>query len=432
MTTSDTAQDLVARWSDVVVVPVDCFGAMNTELALSLRQRWPHLLDEYRALLALGLLRPGRPQFAHIFDVGWVAATLLFPVKDAWREPARLDFIEAGIDAIPGMVSERVRVDALTVPRLSYGQAGDDWGPLFNRIQKRLPGQTTVRHTAVSGDLPEEAPVPGPGAEDPELVRIAALLERLSVAAATLSRPCPTAEPDMLRLWVRTKDWLDVWHRLRNAVDVTGLWPVMLGGPGTAYEELQDIETEGADAAGQMPTPQTIVLEALATDAGAWLREKSAIQRMSGWDGHDPLECPEEWDVAQEPLRRFREPQDIGVMVPPKMVALALLPTQAGWEAPAYLRFYAHNYEYPLPPADHVRLMASWWDRFGAEPALIWRGEKVVEFHVTRPPRDRAASLSLAEEHFVYCSDRVGQEASSIEALAAQLLDAPVWHFWWD
>jgi hypothetical protein len=106
---------------------------------------------------------------------------------------------------------------------------------------------------------------------------------------------------------------------------------------------------------------------------------------------------------------------------------MGLLPTSAGWQAPAYLDWRTGNYD--LGPADHVRLMAHWWERYGAEPAAMWN--ETIEFHVTRPPRDRASELAVAEEHFIYCPDRL-QEVDSIEALAAELLDAPVWHFWWD
>lgn len=59
---------------------------------------------------------------------------------------------------------------------------------------------------------------------------------------------------------------------------------------------------------------------------------------------------------------------------------------------------------------------------------------QVTEFRVTSPPRDRDTALALAWEHFVFCPDRVhqGTDEETLEALAAELLDAPVWYFWWD
>jgi hypothetical protein len=55
-----------------------------------------------------------------------------------------------------------------------------------------------------------------------------------------------------------------------------------------------------------------------------------------------------------------------------------------------------------------------------------------VEFAVARPPQDREGALALAHEQFVYFTDNVAQGTQRIEALAAALLGAHVWHFWWD
>jgi hypothetical protein len=43
-------------------------------------------------------------------------------------------------------------------------------------------------------------------------------------------------------------------------------------------------------------------------------------------------------------------------------------------------------------------------------------------------------ALALAWEHFVYCPDRVYQctRTGTLDELAAELLNAPVWYFWWD
>jgi Domain of unknown function (DUF4253) len=46
---------------------------------------------------------------------------------------------------------------------------------------------------------------------------------------------------------------------------------------------------------------------------------------------------------------------------------------------------------------------------------------------------DPAAWLrERALEQYVYCADIVRQGSDSIEVLAAGLVEAPVWYFWWD
>jgi hypothetical protein len=74
-------------------------------------------------------------------------------------------------------------------------------------------------------------------------------------------------------------------------------------------------------------------------------------------------------------------------------------------------------------------MMARWWDLYGAELCSTVGG---AEFRVTRPPRDRESALALAEEHAIYCPDRIHQGMGTLERLAAALLNAPVWYFWWD
>ncbi len=96
-----------------------------------------------------------------------------------------------------------------------------------------------------------------------------------------------------------------------------------------------------------------------------------------------------------------------------------------------YLRWFVGNAD--LRPADHVRLQRRWAKRYGAELMHV-QDDAVAQFWVTDPPREREGALRLAAEHFEYCPDRVFQStnAETLEALAAQLLGAPVWYFWWD
>ena len=55
-----------------------------------------------------------------------------------------------------------------------------------------------------------------------------------------------------------------------------------------------------------------------------------------------------------------------------------------------------------------------------------------IELHVARSPRTRDDALALAYEQYAYCSDIVDQGAGTLEALAAVLVHASVWFFWWD
>jgi hypothetical protein len=46
----------------------------------------------------------------------------------------------------------------------------------------------------------------------------------------------------------------------------------------------------------------------------------------------------------------------------------------------------------------------------------------------SRPVRKK----DLAQQRFIYNADIVHQGSSTLAGLAAMLLDAPIWSFWWD
>jgi hypothetical protein len=81
-------------------------------------------------------------------------------------------------------------------------------------------------------------------------------------------------------------------------------------------------------------------------------------------------------------------------------------------------------------PEVHVATLRRWDRLYGAE--VVGMLPDLMELQVARPPRSRTAALALAREHLAYCPDVVVQGTMTLEALAASLVNAPVWHFWWD
>jgi hypothetical protein len=104
------------------------------------------------------------------------------------------------------------------------------------------------------------------------------------------------------------------------------------------------------------------------------------------------------------------------------------LPTSESWQAPAFMKWGGWNAN---PGADlHCAALRYWQQQYGAELVAMTKDE--LEFRVARPPCDRLAALRLARAHFLYCGDRISQGEGSLENLAAKLLNADAWYFWWD
>jgi hypothetical protein len=77
-----------------------------------------------------------------------------------------------------------------------------------------------------------------------------------------------------------------------------------------------------------------------------------------------------------------------------------------------------------------VAIAREWGERYGAR--LIANTSDVIEFEVERPISSRDEALAVAELQYRYCSDIVLQGTGTIEALAASLVGAKYWFFWWD
>ncbi len=64
----------------------------------------------------------------------------------------------------------------------------------------------------------------------------------------------------------------------------------------------------------------------------------------------------------------------------------------------------------------------TWEERFGTE--IVCVGHDTLEFEVTRSP--------VTREQYLYCPDIVDQGVGDVLPLAATLLGASKWFFWWD
>lgn len=155
---------------------------------------------------------------------------------------------------------------------------------------------------------------------------------------------------------------------------------------------------------------------AAAMDVAAWLSAR-APARPPRWRSGDT-----------EPARQLYTPFELTTGRLKPLVHIGLIELDEPAELLARLGYGGWN---ACPePAVQAAVHRRWHERFGAEPVAV--SADVVEFRVARPPADRKAAMALALEQQAYCSDVVEQGVGSTAELAATLLDAPVWYFWWD
>ena len=262
---------------------------------------------------------------------------------------------------------------------------------------------------------------------------------------------------------------LATWGELRDLSEQTGYWPVILGGDEEVKlhrEAIEDVRVETSveeiisrandveiDTLWQERYLLSLPIEGPEMEAYASLlssgHSPGSAEETAAWDrvARRFEGRPEEkraaidkhlrgimgtWPEAAEPHNYFSIPyawtDDFTRLEPLPSVRVALVPTTAAWEVPAYLKFGGWN-DCPAPH-EHVAVLKHWHELYGAQ--LVGLAHDVLELGVTRPPKDRTGALIAALEQYAYCPDLVDQGTESLAALAATLQDASVWYAWWD
>lgn len=129
--------DIFDSPAQVLVNPVNTVGVMGKGLAVQFKQRYPAMYEAYREACDKGLLTIGKLMLHHAED----HSILLFPTKAHWREPSRMEYLEAGLEKFVQTYEEK-RIASIAFPMLGCGYGGLDWNgvkPLMERYLAQLP-----------------------------------------------------------------------------------------------------------------------------------------------------------------------------------------------------------------------------------------------------------------------------------------------------
>lgn len=144
MPITECTGDMLASDARVLVIPVNCRGALGAGLAQSFRfwaqARHPDLIDAYKAACSTEnpwkRLRPGWPSWGMSDDGARVA--VFFPTKDHWQDPSRLDWVAVGLNALicrPSIFAPTTAPRTIAIPRLGCGLGGLAWHDVYPLIQ---------------------------------------------------------------------------------------------------------------------------------------------------------------------------------------------------------------------------------------------------------------------------------------------------------
>ncbi len=232
-----------------------------------------------------------------------------------------------------------------------------------------------------------------------------------------------------------------VWAVLSEARSQTGLVPILLDGlEGDTRHPWDD-----GEFAGPLDITRLDGLDPGRVMEGLWARVLEPVREGAGEDpglaqqrapftrqfpglappGHTPLTAAERQHALDVVLPRMRL-----TLLPRPAARIGLVAvgrpadvlSVIGWEGVTN-----RGHEFLLPLAAVLR---SWEERFGAY--LIDVGFAEIRLLVERPPRTVEAAERIAAEHYVLCDECAGEGLRDISRIAARLVNAPIWAFWWD
>lgn len=129
--------DMFKSPAQVLVNTVNTVGVMGKGVALEFKKQYPDMFKAYERACNDKLLDIGKLMLWKGSNK-WI---LLFPTKKHWRNPSKIEYIEAGLQKFIETYAEK-GITSISFPRLGCGNGGLDWAdvqPLMERYLKKLP-----------------------------------------------------------------------------------------------------------------------------------------------------------------------------------------------------------------------------------------------------------------------------------------------------
>lgn len=123
--------DILRSAAHTLVNAVNCVGVMGKGLAIQFKAAFPAMFASYAVACRLGELGPGRLHTFELPDGRWVVN---LPTKRHWREPSRLEDVEAGLLALVEWVDAR-KISSVAVPALGCTNGGLPWAVIRPMIE---------------------------------------------------------------------------------------------------------------------------------------------------------------------------------------------------------------------------------------------------------------------------------------------------------
>lgn len=152
----DARGNLLQADAEALVNTVNTVGYMGKGIALQFKQAFPENFRQYARAAKKGEVKPGEMLVVPTGFITNPRYIVNFPTKRHWRGRSRIEDIEAGLEALVGVI-RRLEIRSVAIPPLGCGNGGLDWREVKPRIVRAFLGVPNVRVLLFS---PRGAPVP--------------------------------------------------------------------------------------------------------------------------------------------------------------------------------------------------------------------------------------------------------------------------------
>lgn len=123
--------------AQVIVNTVNTVGVMGKGLALSFKKRYPKMFEAYKIACGKHQLTIGKLMLYYAPD-HWI---MMFPTKESWRNPSKLEYLEAGLNKFVTTYAEK-KITSIAFPKLGCGNGELSWAdvkPVMEKYLRPLP-----------------------------------------------------------------------------------------------------------------------------------------------------------------------------------------------------------------------------------------------------------------------------------------------------
>lgn len=145
--------DIFSSPAQTIVNTVNTVGVMGKGIALEYKKRYPAMFENYKFACEKKKLKTGKLMLCYEPD-HWI---LLFPTKEHWRNPSRLEYIEQGLIKFTNIFAES-GITSIAFPRLGCGNgelSWDDVKPLMEKYLSDLPIEVYIYLNQLKDMVPE-------------------------------------------------------------------------------------------------------------------------------------------------------------------------------------------------------------------------------------------------------------------------------------